>query len=127
MRLANLNAGAVSNRTALTLAVNTLKAAGLDPSVYLTGLLTLDRSNGDALKLLAIALMEQGQAGKAVPYLMQLDKDGQPEGAYFLGVLAQDGGNIPVAKQWLARALELNPEHRPTQERLLQLGPATLI
>jgi tetratricopeptide (TPR) repeat protein len=127
VRLANLNAGAVSNRTALTLAVNTLKAAGLDPSVYLTGLLTLDRSNGDALKMLAIALMEQGQAEKAVPYLMQLDKDGQPEGAYFLGVLAQDGGNIPVAKQWLGRALELNPEHLPTQERLLQLGPATLI
>jgi GT2 family glycosyltransferase/tetratricopeptide (TPR) repeat protein len=127
VRLANLNAGAVSNRTALTLAVNTLKAAGLDPSVYLTGLLTLDRSNGDALKMLAIALMEQGQAEKAVPYLMQLDKDGQPEGAYFLGILAQDGGNIPVAKQWLRRALELNPEHLPTQERLLQLGPATLI
>jgi tetratricopeptide (TPR) repeat protein len=127
VRLANLNAGAVSNRTALTLAVNTLKAAGLDPSIYLTGLLALDRSNGDALKMLAIALMEQGQAEKAVPYLMQLDKDGQPEGAYFLGILAQDGGNIPVAKQWLERALELNPEHLPTQERLLQLGPATLI
>jgi GT2 family glycosyltransferase/tetratricopeptide (TPR) repeat protein len=127
VRLANLNAGAVSNRTALTMAVNTLKAAGLDPSIYLTGLLTLDRSNGDALKLLAISLMEQGQAEKAVPYLMQLDKNGQPEGAYFLGILAQDGGNIPVAKQWLGRALELNPEHLPTQERLLQLGSATLI
>lgn len=127
VRLANLNARAVSNRTALTLAVNTLKASGLDPSVYLTGLISLDRSNGDALKMLAVALIEQGQAERAVPYLMQLDKDGQPEGAYFLGILAQDSGNSHVAKQWLERALDLNPEHIPTKERLNQLGFANLI
>jgi len=126
VRLANLNAGAVSKQTALTLAVNTLKASGLDPSVYLTGLLAMDRSNGDVLKMLAVALMEQGQAERAVPYLMQLDKDGQPEGAYFLGILAQDSGNAAVAKQWLERALALNPEHIPTQERLQQLGLAKL-
>ncbi|MEI7575546.1 MAG: glycosyltransferase [Armatimonadota bacterium] len=127
VRLANLNAGVVPNRTAMTLAVNTLKAVGLDPCAYLTGLLAMDRSNGDALKMLAVALMEQGQADRAVPYLMQLDKDGQPEGAYFLGILAQDSGNAVVAKQWLERALALNPEHLPTQERLQQLGSAKLI
>jgi hypothetical protein len=58
---------------------------------------------------------------------MQLDKDGQPEGAYFLGILAQDSGNSHVAKQWLERALDLNPEHIPTKERLTQLGFANLI
>jgi tetratricopeptide (TPR) repeat protein len=77
--------------------------------------------------MLAVALMEQGQPEKAVPYLMQLNKDGQPEGAYFLGILAQDSGNAHVAKQWLERALDLNPEHIPTQERLVQLGSAKLI
>ncbi len=122
VRLANLNAGAVSLRTATTLAVSTLKATGLDPVIYLTGLLSLNRSNGEALKSLAVTLMEQGHADRAVPYLMQLDKDGQPEGAFFLGVMAQDAGNIDAAIHWLRRAHELNPTHEPTQERLRQLG-----
>jgi tetratricopeptide (TPR) repeat protein len=126
LRLANLNAGAVSNRTSLTLAVKTLKATGLDPSVYLTGVLSNNRNNGDALKMLAIALMEQGLAEKAVPYLMQLDKDCQPEGAYFLGILAQESGQKEVAKQWLERALSLNPDHLPTRERLQLIRGASL-
>ena len=126
-RLANLNAGVVSQRTALSLAVGTLKAVGLDPSIYLSGLLAHDRGNGDALKLLAISLIEQGKPEQAVPLLMQLDKDGQPEGAYFLGVLAQENSQTQLAKQWLERALMLNPEHLPTKERLQLLSPASLI
>jgi tetratricopeptide (TPR) repeat protein len=108
------------------LAVKTLKATGLDPSVYLTGVLSSNRNNGDALKMLAIALMEQGLAEKAVPYLMQLDKDCQPEGAYFLGILAQESGQKEVAKQWLERALSLNPDHLPTRERLQLIRGASL-
>ncbi len=92
--------------------------AGLDPAVYLRQAVEDDPRNMGVRKVLATELLNSGRREEAVLHLDFLQACGVAEGAYFLGLLAEEAGDSGRALAWLERALELNPGHADTAERV---------
>lgn len=68
--------------------------------------------------VLARRLLSSTQYEEASGHLEWLAGQGVAEGAFHLGVLAQDAGDVEAAVRWLGRAHELNPDHGETLARL---------
>lgn len=100
------------------------EAVGLDVAAYLQGLLATDWRDLTTRTILATRLLNSGQVAEAIPHLDFLQSQGVPQGAYFLGVLAEQDGHLAKARAWYARAQRLNPRHRETAERVEVLDRA---
>lgn len=68
--------------------------------------------------VLARLLLHNSLYHEASDHLRWLAGQGVAEGAFHLGVLSCEAGDVRAATGWFARALELNPEHRETRDRL---------
>ncbi|MCW5944047.1 MAG: glycosyltransferase [Fimbriimonadaceae bacterium] len=68
--------------------------------------------------VLARRLLSSTQYEEASGHLEWLAGQGVAEGAFHLGALAQDAGDVEGAVRWLGRAHELNPDHGETLARL---------
>lgn len=94
----------------------------LDPVPLLSALVSENQSDACLRTVLATELLNSGRAELALPHLLALDRIGRPEGAFFLGVLAEEQGESGKAKLWFERSYALNPGHVPTAEKLGKLG-----
>ncbi|MBX3117428.1 MAG: glycosyltransferase [Fimbriimonadaceae bacterium] len=88
--------------------------AGLDPMVHWHTVLHMQPENTGVRKVLARHLLNAGHAEAAIPHLDILQQAGEAEGAYFLGVLAKETGDLEKARAWLEQAHALDPEHSDT-------------
>ncbi len=95
--------------------------AGLDPMVHWHTVLNMQPQNAGVRKVLARHLLNAGHAEAAISHLDILQQAGEAEGAYFLGVLAKESGDLDKARAWLQRANSLEPEHSGTQSMLAEL------
>lgn len=101
-------------------------AVGLDPAEIYESKLRADPQNTVVRKALAIYLLNSKRQAAAISHLKQLDTYGVPEGAYFLGILSEEQGDLGHARYWLERALNLNPDHVDTRLRLELLADGRL-
>lgn len=98
---------------------------GLDPSAHYDAVLRLQPENLNVMKAMALHLLNAGLAESAVPLLDSLQSRGVPEGAFFLGVIAEQTGDVGRALGWYRHALRLNPSHAETAARVERLALAT--
>lgn len=95
---------------------------GIDPMPQLASVLTAKAGNIGVRKVYATHLLHTGRAQEAVPHLDRLQQEGVPDGAFFLGALAEQVGESAKALAWYQRAAELNPDHEETKLRILRLA-----
>lgn len=98
---------------------------GLDPSAHYDAVLRLQPENLEVRKAMALHLLNAGMPDAAVPLLDYLQARGVPEGAFFLGVIAEQTGDAGRALGWYRHALRLNPGHAETAARVERLSSAT--
>ena len=97
---------------------------GLDPSAHYDAVLRLQPENLEVRKAMALHLLNAGMPDAAVPLLDYLQARGVPEGAFFLGVIAEQTGDAGRALGWYRHALRLNPGHAETAARVERLSSA---
>ncbi|HMS55782.1 MAG TPA: tetratricopeptide repeat protein [Fimbriimonadaceae bacterium] len=95
---------------------------GLDPSAHYDAVLRMHPENLDVCKALALHLLNLGQDEASIPHLDFLQSRGIPEGAFFLGAICEQAGDLKRALGWYERALQLNPSHIETALRVQRLG-----
>lgn len=94
---------------------------GIDPMPQLASVLVAEPGNVGVRKVYATHLLHTDRAEEAVAHLDRLQHEGVPDGAFFLGALAEQMGETRKALAWYKRAAELNPEHEETKLRILRL------
>lgn len=99
--------------------LNTMK---IDPVPLLASIVEENPSESGVRTVLATQLLNSNRAHQALPQLLALDRQGRPEGAFFLGALSEERGEMERARLWYQRSLSLNPGHSPTLERLENLS-----
>lgn len=97
------------------------EAIGQDPEVAIRGVLqSYPYAIGPHL-LLSRMLLTRGDINGAMPHLFELERLGNPEGAYSLGMVHMQNLNLWGALVHFAKAAELNPAHEPSQQHLAEL------
>jgi predicted O-methyltransferase YrrM len=66
-------------------------------------------------------ILAEGREAEAHDQLLVLERQGAAEAAYYLGVSATRGNNLPEALSWMERALALNPGHKETEAQVAAL------
>lgn len=95
---------------------------GMDALPQLEQALNNTPANLGLRKVYATHLLHRDKAEQAIPHLYQLQAEGIPDGAFFLGVLSEQQGDQQRALGWYRRAYELNPRHQETADRIALLG-----
>lgn len=105
----------------ITMVESACEALGLDPCAYLEGLLAQDWHNMVLRTALATRFLNTDRKADAIRHLDILQARGAPQGAFFLGVLAEQDGQFVKARAWFERAHRLNPGHAETLDRIASL------
>lgn len=97
------------------------EATGLDPSPHFDTVLQLQPANLEVRTALARYLLNSNQKEAAVRQFDYLQARGVAEGAFFLGVLAEESGDLRKALGWYEHAHTLNPAHADTLAQVARL------
>ncbi|MBX3097257.1 MAG: glycosyltransferase [Fimbriimonadaceae bacterium] len=103
------------------MALRLCERTGLDPLVQLGAAIQRSPHPNGVKKVLAKYLLNAGRKEEAVPLLDEMQSHGDAEGAYFLGVLAEEHEELEKALRWFERAAALNPAHTGTLSRIASL------
>jgi predicted Zn-dependent protease len=95
--------------------------SGLNPIPQLASAIESSPQPYGIKRVLAKQLLNTGQQSEAIPLLHELQAAGDPEGAFFLGVLAEENNEPGKALRWYEVAASLNPGHAETQARIGRL------
>lgn len=93
----------------------------IDPMPQLASVLVAEPGNIGVRKVYATHLLHTNRAQEAIPHLDLLQIEGVPDGAFFLGALAEQMGETQKALAWYERAAQLNPNHEETKLRITRL------
>lgn len=110
------NIGYVGPWASMVLKLSELTA--LDPIVHFDAVLKMDPENIDVRKAMGLHLLNSGQPEAAIGQFEILQSRKVPEGAYFLGVIAEQVGDLTRALGWFEYAHTLNPAHVETILRI---------
>lgn len=105
--------------------VRSCEEAGLDPVPQLNEALQVSSLPMGIKRVLAKHLLNTARQADAIPLLQELQSCGDPEGAFFLGVLAEENNEPGKALRWFEVALSLNPAHAETRARIEHLRNQT--
>lgn len=101
--------------------VRTCDTSGLNPIPQLVSAIESSTQPYGIKRVLAKQLLNTGQQSEAIPLLHELQAAGDPEGAFFLGVLAEENNEPGKALRWYEVAASLNPGHAETHARIGRL------
>ncbi len=82
----------------------------------------VEPENIDLRKVLTLHLLNSGRRQEAVDHFYFLQERNIAEGAYFLGVVSEEAGEQEKARGWFQRALQLNPGHHGTLQKMSPTG-----